>query len=312
MATLFLTHEDCLGHVNPDGHPEQVSRLEMIWAALEDPKFDDLVREEARLGTEDQILTTHPARYLERVKSIAPTGDQTAFIDADTSMVKGSYQAALRGVGGACAAVDRVMKGDVQNAFCALRPPGHHAERETAMGFCIFGNIAIAATHARRTYGLDRVAIVDFDVHHGNGTQDLVQGDEGILFVSSHQMPLYPGTGYPSEVGPHGTILNVALPAGSGRAAMEDSYREVVFPRLNAFKPQLVLISAGFDAHAADPLANLNWVEEDFAWLTRELCKIAATHAEGRVVSLLEGGYDLEALAASAAAHVSVLMEEGS
>ena len=311
MTTLFLTHDDGDGHVTPPGHPEQVARLQYIRRALDAPAFDALVREDAPLGTDAQIALAHPTRYIERVKAASPS-EGTIALDGDTHMVSGSLQAAYRGVGGAVTAVDRVLDGEVTNAFVGTRPPGHHAEKETAMGFCLFGNVAIASKHARTAHGLDRVAIVDFDVHHGNGTEDLVKSDASILFVSSHQMPLYPGTGYPSETGPHGAIMNIALPAGSGGQAMREAYSNAVFPRLRAFDPQLIIVSAGFDAHAADPLANLMWVEDDYDWVTRGLCEVAAEHCEGRLVSCLEGGYDLDALAASTAAHVSVLMEQGS
>jgi acetoin utilization deacetylase AcuC-like enzyme len=226
-------------------------------------------------------------------------------------MSPGSLRAAYLGVGAMIKAVDMVLGGEVTNAFAAMRPPGHHAERTTPMGFCLFGNIAIAAKHALDHHGLERVAVVDFDVHHGNGTQDLLWNEPRSLFISSHQMPLYPGTGAPSERGAHNNVLNIALDAGSGGGELKKAYERVVFPALNDFKPQLILISAGFDAHAADPLANLNWQVDDFVWVTDELCKIADAHCEGRIVSTLEGGYDLEALAASSVAHLKTLIKRG-
>ena len=224
-------------------------------------------------------------------------------------MSPGSVEAARRAVGGAIAAVDAVMAGDVGNAFVAARPPGHHAERETPMGFCLFGTVAIAAKHALDHHGLSRVAVVDFDVHHGNGTQDLLWEEPRAVFFSSHQSPLWPGTGAESERGAHDTIFNIPLEPDSGGATMRAAYEGRVFPILSALKPELILISAGFDAHMADPLAQLRWQTEDFAWITGRLCDLAEEMCQGRVVSVLEGGYDLDALAASVAAHVDVLME---
>jgi acetoin utilization deacetylase AcuC-like enzyme len=230
-----------------------------------------------------------------------------AQLDGDTYLSPGSLEAALRAVGGAGAAVDAVLGGVDTTAFVACRPPGHHAETATAMGFCLFGTVAIAAKRALDHHGLSRVAIVDFDVHHGNGTQDLLWDEPRCLFASSHQMPLYPGTGSPHEVGAHGQIVNAPLPEGSDGAQMRRVYDSVIFPRLVAWQPELILISAGFDAHADDPLAGLDWQAEDYAWLTTRLCEIAADCAGGRVVSCLEGGYDLGALTESVAAHVGVL-----
>ncbi|MEO0342614.1 MAG: histone deacetylase family protein [Pseudomonadota bacterium] len=309
MATLLLTHKDADGHQNPDGHPEQVARLDYVRQALEAPEFKDLIRADAPMGTDEMIALAHPERYIDRIKRVAPSEGLVA-IDGDTSLVPGTLAAAYRGVGGAVMAVDQVMEGKVNDAFLAMRPPGHHAEKETAMGFCIFGNVAIAAKYALRHHGLGRVAIVDFDVHHGNGTEDLVKSDDRILFISSHQMPLYPGTGYPSEIGPHRTIVNVPFGASTKGVYMRETYEAVVFPRIREFKPDLLLVSAGFDAHAADPLANLMWLEEDFAWLGRELKTLAKDLCDGRMVSVLEGGYNLEALGASVASYISSIMDE--
>ena len=310
MTTALFTHADCLAHVTPDGHPERVARLEAINAALAAKDFDALHRLEAPVGDVADILRCHPQSHVDFIREAQPEKTFTA-LDADTFLSPGSYKAALRGVGAVCAAVDSVIAGEVQNAFCAVRPPGHHAEREKPMGFCLFGNVSIAAKRALDHHGLKRVAIMDFDVHHGNGTQDLLWDEPRTLFASTHQMPLYPGTGDRHETGAHDNILNVPLAPGAGgrefRAAMED----LVLPALHDFEPELVLISAGFDAHANDPLANLNLVEDDFAWVTGKLCDLADKHAGGRVVSTLEGGYDLQALAASTAAHVKVLMERG-
>jgi acetoin utilization deacetylase AcuC-like enzyme len=257
-----------------------------------------------------QILRCHPAAYLARVRGAVPSSGW-AQLDGDTYLSPGSLDAARRAVGGACAAVDAVLSGDLQNAFIACRPPGHHAETATAMGFCLFGTVAIAAKHALDHHGLSRVAIVDFDVHHGNGTQDLLWDESRALFISSHQMPLYPGTGARAETGAHGQIINIPLRESSGSGVMRAAYEALAFPALTAWQPDLILISAGFDAHQDDPLAGLEWQTDDYAWLTRRICEIAEASCGGRVVSCLEGGYDLDALAASVAAHVGVLMEQG-
>ena len=308
MVTALFTHSDCLEHVNPPGHPEQVARLAEIGKALADARFDGLVRCEAPLCADADILRCHPQAYLDRVRAAAPD-EGWAALDGDTHMSPGSLTAAYRSVGANVAAVDMVLRGDADNAFVACRPPGHHAERATAMGFCLFGNVSIAAKHALDGHGLDRVAVIDFDVHHGNGSQDLLWHEGRALFCSSHQMPLYPGSGAASEVGAHGNVLNVPLEANSGGAAMRRVYDEVVLPAMAAFEPELILVSAGFDAHAADPLANLNWSTADFAWLPGRICDVADACCQGRVVSTLEGGYDLTALADSVAAYVAVLME---
>ena len=301
----YYSHPDGLAHVTPSGHPEQVARLQVIERALEGM---DLLRIAAPLAEEAEVLRCHPADHIARVRTHVPQ-EGWAQLDADTYLSSGSYNAALRGVGAACAAVDLVLAGGAERAFVATRPPGHHAERATAMGFCLFGNVAIAAKRALDHHGLTRVAIVDFDVHHGNGTQDLLWEERRVFFVSSHQSPLYPGSGAEDERGAHGQILNLPLRAGTGGTEMRALYDAQVFPALTAFAPQLLLISAGFDAHADDPLAGLNWRTQDFAWLTRKLCDLADIHCAGRVVSVLEGGYDLPALAASVAAHVSQLQE---
>lgn len=310
MTTGLYTHPDCLAHVTPPGHPEQVARLEAIAAALSGPAFGALDRRAAPLGDLDAVLALHDADYVQMVKDLAPA-DGMVSLDADTYMSPGSVTAALRAVGGCCAAVDAVMAGEIANAFVACRPPGHHAERGTSMGFCLFGNAAIAANHALEHHGLERVAILDFDVHHGNGTQDLLWNEPRTLFVSSHQMPLWPGTGDVHETGAHDNVMNVPLAPGTAGAEMRRVYEAQVFPAVADFAPQLVIVSAGFDAHRADPLANLNWDTADFAWLSREICRLAAQTSAGRVVSTLEGGYDLTALGESVAAHVGVLMEAG-
>ncbi len=305
MTTALLTHADCLEHVTPDGHPERVARLEHILHALESL---DLDRRTAPLAADDDLLRIHPASHIRNIRSSRPTEGYRQ-IDGDTFMSPGSVDAAYRAAGAVVRAVDLVLSGDSSNAFCAIRPPGHHAESETAMGFCLFGNAALAAKHALDHHGLKRVAVVDFDVHHGNGTQDLLWDEARALVITSQQIPLWPGTGRPDETGAHDTILNIPLPPRSGGAEMRAAYESQAFPRLRAFKPELIIISAGFDAHQDDPLAELNWSTGDFAWITAELCKIADEVCDGRIVSTLEGGYDLNALAEATRAHVEELMK---
>ncbi|MEO0913863.1 MAG: histone deacetylase family protein [Pseudomonadota bacterium] len=308
MPTALLSHKDCLNHVTPPGHPEQVARLEVIQRALDAPGFDALQRYEAPLAEDAHFLHAHPQAHIDLIRSANPDEGRVS-LDPDTHMSPGSAVAATRAAGAVVKAVDLVMAGEAENAFCAVRPPGHHAEPGRAMGFCFFGNAVIGARHALSAHGLSRTAIVDFDVHHGNGTQDLVWDDPAILFASSHQSPLYPGSGQPHERGAHGQIVNATLPPNADGAAFRMAFERIVLPALGAHRPEIIIISAGFDAHAADPLANLNLTEADFVWATREICKLAETHAESRVVSTLEGGYDLHALAASTAAHVTTLME---
>lgn len=307
MTTALLTHADCLAHHTPQGHPEQVARLEHVLHALEPLP---LTRVTAPLAAEDDVLRVHPAAYLAELRAALPA-DGIVKLDADTYISPGSLTAAYRGTGAAVRAVDMVLAGEVDNALAACRPPGHHAERDTPMGFCLFGNAALAAKHALDHHGLSRVAVVDFDVHHGNGTQDLLWDEARALFVSSHQSPLWPGTGARDETGAHDNVLNLPLPPDSDGAHMRQVYETHVFPRLRAFAPELLILSAGFDAHADDPLAQLNWQVDDFTWLTRNLCDLADELCAGRVVSTLEGGYDLTALAACAAAHAGVLTERG-
>ncbi len=302
MTAALITHQDCLGHVNPSGHPEQVARLKVIEKALHG---FDLLRIDAPLADESHILRCHPQHYIDALKS-ADIGP----LDPDTHMSTGTYAAALRGVGGIVQAVDMVIGGQAKNGFVACRPPGHHAETATAMGFCLFGNVAIAAKHALEHHGLSRVAIMDFDVHHGNGTQDLVWNESRIFFASTQQMPLFPGSGAVNEIGAHGQIMNVPLPAGSDGSLFREKMTAQILPAIDAWQPEMIFISAGFDAHRNDPLAGLNWDTEDFTWATQQLCDLAEKHCAGRLVSTLEGGYDLDALAASVAAHVNVLQEQ--
>ncbi len=308
MTTAFITHTECLKHVTPDGHPEQVARLQAILKRFEASEFDTLDRHEAPLAEKSHILRVHPEAYYDKVEAAEPaTG--WAQLDADTHMSNGSFRAGLLAAGANIEAVDLVASGQADNAFCAIRPPGHHAETSTSMGFCLFGSVVVGAKHALEEYGYDRVAIVDFDVHHGNGTQDLVWNDERIFFASTHQMPLYPGTGAAHETGAFGNVMNIPLQAHADGAALQAAFNNSILPALDHFKPDMIFISAGFDAHHADPLANLNFTEDDFVWATHALAKAAKRLCGGRLVSTLEGGYDLEALAASTAAHVKVLME---
>lgn len=307
MTTLLITHPSSLRHETPAGHPERPDRLRAVEAALEDERFASLIRESAALGTLEQVALCHPIEFGEAIIAASPQAGLVQ-IDGDTLMSPGTVDAVLHGVGAAVQAVDEVMAGRVANAFCAMRPPGHHAESVKAMGFCFFNNAAIAARHAQRRHGAQRVAIIDWDVHHGNGTQEIFWDDASVLYASTHEMPLYPGTGAASERGQHGTIVNAPLRAGDGSDAFREAMETALLPRIDAFAPDLVIISAGFDAHWRDPLANLNLKEPDFAWATQKLMAIADRHCGGRVVSILEGGYDLEGLSRSAAAHVTALM----
>ncbi|KMW59712.1 Acetylspermidine deacetylase [Candidatus Rhodobacter oscarellae] len=294
--------------MTPPGHPERVARYQAITQALSDPAFDGLIRKEAPMGDRAEVLRCHPEDYVARIEAAIPAEGYRS-LDADTHVSPGSLESAMRAVGGNCAAVDAVLAGKAGNAFTAMRPPGHHAETATAMGFCLFGSVAIAAKRALDHHGLGRVAVIDFDVHHGNGTQDLLWSEGRALFASSHQMPLYPGSGAAHETGAHDNVLNAPLDPMTGSAQMRAAYDQVILPAVRDWQPELILISAGFDAHADDPLANLNWTTEDFAWVTRRICETADAVCDGRVVSTLEGGYDLGALAEGTAAHVQVLME---
>lgn len=305
MKTALITHKECLNHITPPGHPEQVARLERILGALAPLELN---RVNAPMAADDDLLRIHPKSHINALHDAAPEAGFTA-IDGDTHMSPGSLQAAYRAAGGVLRAVDMVLQGDAPNAFAAVRPPGHHAETQTAMGFCLFGNVALGAKHALDYHGLKRVAVVDFDVHHGNGTQDLLWDEPRALTITSQQMPLWPGTGAETDCGAFDNVVNIPLPPGSHGAAMRAAYERIAFPRIKAFEPELIIISAGFDAHQDDPLAELNWSTEDFVWLTKQLCALANDLCEGRLVSALEGGYDLNALAASVKAHVKILSE---
>ncbi|MCW8915679.1 MAG: histone deacetylase family protein [Magnetovibrio sp.] len=306
MSTLFYTHPSSLDHDTGPGHPERIDRVHAVSKALSGPEFDALERREAPRGSVWDIKRVHSDDYMQSVFAAVPESG-FAQLDADTVLSPGSGEAALFAVGGICAAVDSVHAGEANNAFCALRPPGHHAEHDRAMGFCLFNNVAIGAFHALESDGIDRVAVVDFDVHHGNGTQQAFWDHKNLFFASIHQSPCYPGTGSERERGAHGNIVNMPLPPGSGGEELRDAWG-FIRPALRDFSPDLVMISAGFDAHRADPLAQLDFVEADYTWITDELLAMAAEMAQGRVVSTLEGGYDHGALGRSVAAHVRALM----
>lgn len=305
--TALYTHPACLLHENASIHLENPARLEAILAELAKPDYKALNRLEAPRAVPDQIARVHDRSYVEAIFASVPKSGYAA-LDPDTALAPGSGEAALRAAGAVTAAVDAVMGGAVRNAFCAVRPPGHHALPGAAMGFCIFNNIAIGAAQALAVHKLERIAVVDFDVHHGNGTETWAARQKEVLFISSHQFPLWPGSGQASDKGPLGNILNIPLPPGASGADFSTAMKSLALPRLESFAPEMILISAGFDAHRADPLANLRLDENDFGWITGELVKLADRHCKGRIVSTLEGGYDLNALAKSAGAHVKALM----
>jgi len=306
LTTLLLHHAAFLDHLTPVGHPERPDRLRALHAALDHEDFATLQRVEAPLAGVESAMLCHSEAYVEAIRRAVPN-EGLARIDMDTTVSPGSWEAAMRAIGAALYAVDAVISGRATNAFCAVRPPGHHAETMRAMGFCLFDTAAIAARHAQKAHGVERVAIVDWDVHHGNGTQEIFWSDPSVLYASTHQMPLFPGTGAPSETG-EDNIVNAPLSPGDGTDDFKEAMRARILPAVRAFSPDLILISAGFDAHTRDPLAEINLQAEDFAWATAELMDIADRSANARVVSLLEGGYDLKGLAASAAAHIRQLM----
>jgi acetoin utilization deacetylase AcuC-like enzyme len=307
MSTLLLSHPACLNHLTPPGHPERPDRLRAIAEVLGEDRFKALTRGEAPEGNLDSVALCHGEHYITELRHVAPTSG-LVYIDGDTSMSPGTWEAVMRGVGGAVAATDAVMTGKHPNAFVAVRPPGHHAEKSTPMGFCFFDNAAIAARHAQRKYGIERAAVIDFDVHHGNGTQDIFWADKTVMYCSTHQMPLFPGTGARGERGEHDNIVNAPLAAEDGSAQFRIAFENGILPQLQKFAPELIIISAGFDAHHRDPLASINLRAEDFGWVTKKLMDVAEQSAEGRIVSMLEGGYDLEGLKESVAAHVTALM----
>lgn len=306
---LYLyTHPACLNHLTGPDHPESPDRLSAILAALDHDRFATLDRIQAPAATREQLLRVHAPGHVEHILGMPPD-HEWLHLDEDTLMSRGSADAALHAAGASCAAVDAVMRGPTTRAFCAVRPPGHHATSTRAMGFCLFNNVAVAAAQALAVHRLKRVAIVDFDVHHGNGTQDIFADEPRVLYVSSHQAPLFPDTGPASEHG-CGNILNAPLPAGTGSAEFRGTWNDILLPRLHAWRPQLLLLSAGFDAHRRDPLADMELTSADYAWLSGRLVDLARAHAHGRIVSCLEGGYDLQALCAGVTAHVTELLQD--
>lgn len=309
MTTWVFHHPACLGHQPGPGHPESPQRLHAVMQALRQPEFEQLAWREAPHGTRQQVLLVHRDEYVEAIAAVAPESGLVALDGGDTVMSPGTWEAVMRCVGAACAGVDAVLAGEADNVFCATRPCGHHAEPDRAMGFCVFNQAAIAAVHAIEAHGLQRVAVVDFDVHHGNGTQAAFYDRPELFFGSSHQSPLYPGTGAASETGTSGNIVNVPLPPGCGSRMFRERVAGELLPALRRFAPELIIVSAGFDAHRLDPLAGMNLEDEDFAWITREVIGIANEVCQGRVVSILEGGYSGEGLAGGCAAHVRALMQ---
>ena len=307
MSTLLINQPNFDSHVTPSGHPERADRIRAVNEALARPRFSKLLRREAQTADLALLDLVHSADYLQRLREARPA-EGIGRIDEDTFISAGSLDAVATGLGGALLALDAVLLGVADNAFCAIRPPGHHAEIDRPMGFCLANTVAIVAREAQRKYGAERVAIVDFDVHHGNGTQDIFKADPTVLYASSHQMPLYPGTGNPRETGV-GNIVNAALKPNTGGAEMREAYKTLIFPALEHFSPDLLLISAGFDADHRDPLAQLNWVPEDFGWITGRLMDFAGQRCGNRIVSLLEGGYDRQGLAAGVTAHVAMLLD---
>ncbi len=307
MTTLLVSQPNFADHVTPQGHPERADRIRAVEEALSRPRFDKLLRRNAPSGDLMLAELVHDSRYLSRLRDGRPA-EGIGQIDADTFISADSLAVVATGLGGALSALDAVLLGEVDNAFCAIRPPGHHAEIATPMGFCLINTIAVVAREAQRKYGAERIAIVDFDVHHGNGTQDIFKADSTVFYASSHQMPLYPGTGKPSETGV-GNITNVPLDPNSDGSSMREAYASHIIPALIDFSPDLILISAGFDAHERDPLAQLNWNSADFGWLTGKLMDVAERACGNRIVSLLEGGYDLKGLAGGASHHVAMLMD---
>lgn len=306
MTIAYITHHDCQLHDMGDHHPEQPARLGAINDRMIATGLERLLHHfDAPRATREQLLLAHSAEYIDAVFAATPQ-EGLAWLDADTAMNNHSLDAALHAAGAGVMAVDLIMQNQVQQAFCAIRPPGHHAERNRAMGFCIFNNIAIAAYHALHAHGLKRVAIIDIDVHHGNGTEDIVSGDERILFCSSFQHPFYPFCGADSTAA---NVINVPLPARTDGVGYRSAVQPAWMPRLAEFAPEIIFISAGFDAHRADDMAHFNLVEADYTWITRRLCDQARESAHGRIVSMLEGGYNLHALGLSVEAHVKAFLK---
>ncbi|MEO6972451.1 MAG: histone deacetylase family protein [Rhodoferax sp.] len=308
MTTLVYSHAECLKHQPGPSHPESPERLVAVLRALRTPEFMPLQWRDAPMGTREQAILIHDPAFVDAIADVAPKHGYVTLDGGDTVMSPGSWDAVMRCIGAACAGVDAVMNGEAHNVFCATRPCGHHAEPDKAMGFCIFNQAAIAAAYAHDVLGLQRVAVVDFDVHHGNGTQAAFFSRPGLFYASSHQAPFYPGTGGKSETGMSHNIVNVPLPRGCDSALFRSRIETEMLPALRDWKPEIIIISAGFDAHILDPLAGLNLVDDDFYWITRELLQISESACQGRVVSILEGGYSLDGLATGTAAHVRALM----
>lgn len=313
MATVLITHPSFVEHDTGPHHPERPDRMRAIDKVLEHEVYQSLVRQEAPLRDDDEtyIALAHSKDHLEHMRRVAAgRGFGTTHIDGDTVVSPGTWQAARRAVGAGLYGVDLVMSKLAANVFCQVRPPGHHAETARAMGFCLFNNVAVAAHYAREKHGAERVAVIDFDVHHGNGTQEIFWSDKNMFYGSTHQMPLFPGTGALSETGV-GNIFNAPMRQGDGREPFEQAFRERILKPLDNFAPDIVFISAGFDAHRDDPLGGMELVEADYIWATEKLADLARRRSNGRVVSMLEGGYNLTALARSVAVHVKTLMEAG-
>lgn len=308
MTTLIYTHQDCFKHEPGSSHPESPQRLKVVLETLQAPGFEALSWRDAPMGTRMQAMLVHDQDFVDAIADAAPESGRVALDGGDTVMSAGSWNAVMRCIGAACAGVDAVMAGEADNVFCATRPCGHHAEPDRAMGFCIFNQAAIAAVHAVQKHGLERVAVVDFDVHHGNGTQAAFYARPELFYASSHQSPLYPGTGSRTETGVAHNIVNVPLPPGCGSALFRERIEAEMLPQLRAFRPDFIIISAGFDAHKLDPLAGMSLEDDDFRWVTEKLMEIADQECSGRVVSILEGGYSGEGLAGGTAAHVRALM----
>jgi acetoin utilization deacetylase AcuC-like enzyme len=309
MTTLQITHDSFLRHDTGEWHPERPERVKAIEQALSTARFQNLITVEAPKATLDQVARAHPRAYLDLLERKQPKTDLIALDDGDTIVSPGSWEAALRSAGAAIYAVDEVMTGSASNAFCTARPPGHHAEIAKAMGFCIINNAAVAAFHAQAEHGAERVAVVDFDVHHGNGTQAIFWAQPSMMYCSTHQMPLFPGTGSITERGETDNIVNCPLRAGDGGEQFREAFESVILPALHRHAPDLIIVSAGFDAHRSDPLGNINLSEDDYAWVTQKLIDVARERCAGRLISVLEGGYDLSALGRSVAAHVQILLE---
>jgi acetoin utilization deacetylase AcuC-like enzyme len=303
MKTLILHHDDCLQHDPGPHHPERPDRVRAVISAVRNLAGTELLP--APLASLDQVCRAHNADYWQKLIDLEPESEAVA-LDPDTFLSAGSIKATLRGSGAACFAIDQIFAGKSRNAFCAVRPPGHHAGSNFAMGFCLFNHVAVAARHALAEHDIERVTILDFDVHHGNGTQAIFEQSPEVQYLSSHQMPLYPGTGHPDETG-CGNILNLPLAPGTGSREFRTVWSTLGLPALHGFQPDLIIISAGFDAHHSDPLGQLELQDEDFGWITGEICRYAESACGGRVLSVLEGGYDLEALASASVAHVEAL-----